>query len=266
MIPKVIHYCWFGTDELSDLAKKCINSWKKKCPDYTIRLWNEKDFDMNLYPYMKEAYEEKAWGFVPDVARLIIIYNEGGIYLDTDVEIIKSLDPLLDNKAFFGFESSSFVNLGEGFGAESHSEVILEMLKEYEHHHYRNERGEIDRTPSPYIQTETLKRLGLNVGNYYQTVCGASVYPTDYFCPISFDTGECIITENTYSIHHFDGSWLDDYQKEMLKVKREIFAKHRGSYGKLLWQFKRVSSRIRKDGVVGSIRLVKRKLEKLYEK
>lgn len=261
MIPRVIHYCWFGDGELSEMAIRCINSWKEKCPDYTIKKWTEKDFDMKQYPYMREAYEEKAWGFVPDIARLIIILNEGGVYFDTDVELLKPIDELLDNKAFFGFENITKVNLGQGFGAEPHNKVIYEMLNAYKDRHFRHANGEIDKTPSPYIQTETLKKLGMKLNGGMQKVEGAMIYPSDFFCPLDFDTGECVISSNTVSIHHFDGSWLDDYQRTMIELKRQTLIANRGIKGKLVWQYIRIKERIKKDGLIGSLRLLLRKIK-----
>ena len=118
-IPKIIHYCWFGGKPLPNTAIKCIRSWKKHCPDYEIHCWNEKNFDINVCPYVKEAYEEKAWAFVSDYARLWIIYNYGGIYLDTDVELLKNIDNLLKYDVFMGFENKQYVNTGVGFWAHA---------------------------------------------------------------------------------------------------------------------------------------------------
>ena len=128
MIPKIIHYCWFGGNEIPENDKKCIESWKKYCPDYKIIRWDESNYDYKKNSYMREAYEAKKWGFVPDYARLDIIYNYGGIYLDTDVELLKSLDEILDCEGFFGFESENLVNLGLGFGAVKGNEIIRDMM------------------------------------------------------------------------------------------------------------------------------------------
>ena len=124
MIPKVIHYCWFGGNELPELAMKCIDSWKKFCPDYEIKQWNEKNYDLDSSRYIKEAYKNKKWAFVSDYARLDIIYNNGGIYLDTDVELIGKLDEFLDEKCFLAAEREEYVNTGLGFGAEKGNVVI----------------------------------------------------------------------------------------------------------------------------------------------
>ena len=132
MIPKIIHYCWFGGKPLPKSAQKCIASWKKYCPDYEIKQWNEDNFDINMNGYTKMCYREKKFAFLSDYARLVIICNEGGIYFDTDVEVIKNIDFLLDKKAFFGFENDEFFNTGQGFGAEKNSDVMLLLLREYD--------------------------------------------------------------------------------------------------------------------------------------
>ena len=117
MIPKIIHYCWFGSNPLSETAQECIASWRKYCPDYEIKEWNENNFDLNCCNFVKEAYEAKKWAFVRDVARLKIIYEEGEIYLDTDVQVVKSFDDLLNNQCFLGEETSGCIKTGLGFGA-----------------------------------------------------------------------------------------------------------------------------------------------------
>lgn len=261
MIPKVIHYCWFGDGELSDLAKKCIESWKKYCPEYEIKRWGENEINIDSVDYMREAYKNKAWGFVPDVARLQIILKEGGIYLDTDVEIKKSFNPLLDNHAFMGFEDNNCVNLGQGFGAEANNPVIQRMLADYSNRHFMSADGIIDKTPSPYIQTETLTKLGMHPGNKLQKLDCVTIYPSDYFCPISFETGKCKITDNTYSIHHFDGSWMDDYQVKMMNLRREVLTKYHQPWGTIVWEYLRLYNRLKKDGIKGSLRILKNKIK-----
>ncbi len=216
MIPKIIHYCWIGGDPLPKSAKKCIASWKKYCPDYEIIEWNENNYDFTKNQYMKEALEAKKWGFVPDYARLDIIYQHGGIYLDTDVEIIKSFDPLLSNKGFAGFESEENVNFGQGFGAEPGNEVIKELMDSYENLRFKNDDGSLNMIASPKLNTDALVELGLKQDNSKQELLDCfSIYPIEYFCPKSINDGIIRKTKNTYSIHHFDASWFDeDKQKE----------------------------------------------------
>ena len=219
MIPKKIHYCWIGGKPLPESAKKCIKSWKKFCPDYEIVEWNEKNYDFTKNQYMKDALEAKKWGFVPDYARLDIIYQHGGIYLDTDVEIIKSFDDLLSNKGFAGFESRDHVALGLGFGAEAGNPVIKKLMGSYEELSFRNADGTLNLIASPALNTETLKRLGLTQPAQYQVLCDSfNIYPIEYFCPKSYDDGIIRKTKNTYSIHHFDSSW---FTPEMQKEKQE---------------------------------------------
>ena len=214
MIPKIIHYCWVGGNPLPKSAQKCIKSWKKYCPDYEIIEWNESNYDFRQNQYMKEAYEAKKWGFVPDYARLDIVYRYGGIYLDTDVELVKPLDDLLQYKGFAGFESPRFVALGLGFGAEAGNRTIKKLMDSYEDLHFIKEDGTLKLTPSPELNTNVLTAEGLLLNNTAQTVGELSVFPTEYFCPKSFETGYITLTENTYSVHHYDSLWYNDAQQE----------------------------------------------------
>ena len=187
MIPKVIHYCWFGGAPKSKSVLRCIDSWKKYCPDYEIIEWNESNIDIEMNLYTKQAYEEKAWGFVPDYLRLWIVYTHGGIYLDTDVQVIRSFDGLLDNKAFGGFEAGSlktglFVALGLGFGAEAGNEVIKEHMEQYDELLFLNPDGSKNKKPSPIYTTMLLSNYGLNRHSDVIQSCGEfTVYPTYYF-------------------------------------------------------------------------------------
>lgn len=221
MIPKIIHYCWFGGNPLPESAKKCIESWKKCCPDYEIKEWNESNYDIQKNPYMKEAYEMEKWGFVPDYARLDIIYQYGGIYLDTDVELLKNMDPLLSEKAFMGCEGRTSASPGLGFGAEKGNPIIKEILENvYKNRHFLQADGSIDTTPSPRLNTEFLKTKGLKLSGEIEHLGDEiTIYPAEYFAPKNFATGEIVLTDHTYSIHHYDASWYEPEDKVIMKVR-----------------------------------------------
>lgn len=219
MIPKKIHYCWLGGNPLPESAKKCIKSWKKYCPDYEIIEWNELNYDFTKNPYMKEAFEAKKWGFVPDYARLDIIYQYGGIYLDVDVELVRSYDDLLSNKGFAGFEDKQFVNLGQGFGAEAGNFTIKKLMDSYETLSFLNPDGSLNMTASPELNTEVFVLEGLKLDGSMQEIDGFRFLPQDYLCPKSFNDGIVRKTKNTYSIHHYDASWFDK-EKQVEKTER----------------------------------------------
>lgn len=221
MIPKVIHYCWFGRGKMPELALKCIASWKKYLPDYEIKEWNEDNFNLDLYPYVREAYNARKFAFVTDVVRLYALYTEGGIYMDTDVEVIKSLNSLLQYKAVSGFESETQIPTGlmacrEGFP------LFKELLNEYEGIHFVKQDGNFDMTTNVIRITNTLKKYGIVLNNTFQTVQGFTLLPNDYLCPMNYSTRELKITRNTLCIHHFSSSWISPYTKFKLKVARMI--------------------------------------------
>ncbi len=228
-IPKIIHYCWLGGAPKPQSVLKCIESWRKACPDYEIREWNENNLNINDNIYTQQAYSAKAWGFVPDYLRLWIVYTYGGIYLDTDVEVLRSFDELLDNHAFAGFErgtgddDGALVNFGQGFGAVAGNEVIYKHMEMYKDLSFILPDGQQNRVPSPCYTTQILAQLGLNRKNASVQDLGLIVvYSEDYFCPKNFVDGAIQITENTYSIHHFDGSWWTDREREMFSLARKF--------------------------------------------
>ncbi len=232
MIPKKIHYCWFGGNPLPKLAKKCLKSWKKYCPDYEIVLWDEKSFDIESCPlYVRQAYERKRWAFVSDYARLKIIYDEGGVYLDTDVEIVKSIDFLLENSAFFAVESDGIaVATGLGFGAEQGNQAVKAMMDDYGDAPFIKEDGTPDLTPCPVRNTRTLYRFGFVKENKEQLLDGGiRVLPSEYMCPMFFSTGILTLTDNTVSIHHYSSSWikgLTRYRAKLTRFLRRTFGEH----------------------------------------
>ena len=226
MIPKKIHYCWFGGNPIPEKDKKCIESWKKYCPDYEIIEWNESNYDLNKNQYMAEAYKERKWGFVPDYARFDIIYNHGGFYLDTDVELIASLDILRDNKGYMGFEGGTWINGGIGFGGEAGNETIKGLIDMYDHLSFYQEDGNLNLKPSPYYITEYLVKKGLSRDNREQDVGDLHIYPTDYFAAKDYDTGKVHKTMNTISIHQYNASWKTPKQKLVYKIKRVIGEKN----------------------------------------
>ena len=212
MIPKIIHYCWFGGKPLPRSAEKCIASWKKYLPGYEVKRWDESNFDVNAIPYTREAYAACKYAFVSDYARFWILYHYGGVYFDTDVEVIRPIDDIINRGGFLGVESNRngiyTVNPGLGFAATQGTAVIGEMVNLYSTFHFINTDGASDLKNIVEITTDYLSSKGLQNTDEIQDCCGFTIYPKDYFCPIDYDTRELKITENTRTIHHYAESWV----------------------------------------------------------
>lgn len=211
MIPKIIHYCWFGGNPLPKSAEKCINSWKKFFPDYEIKEWNENNFDVKMNGYVKFCYEHKLWAYLSDYVRLFVVEHEGGLYFDTDVEVVRYPEELIENSsAWFGFENSELINTGLGFAAEAHHPAVKAMLEEYVGRCDENmlmielEKGKIAGCPG--LNTKALLKHGLKLGGELQCVCKAEILPMEWLCPFNDVTGEIKKTLNTVSIHWFSKS------------------------------------------------------------
>lgn len=212
MIPRVIHYCWFGGRPLPKDTEKCIASWKKYLPEYEIKRWDETNFDVNIIPYTREAYSVGKYAFVSDYARFWIIYNFGGIYFDTDVEVIAKMEDIIGMGPFLGVEcqnaSQITVNPGLGFGAIAKMSAIKDIMATYECSHFINTDGSLSYKNIVEITSEYLVASGMNNTNAVQKCVGFTIYPVDYFCPIEFETRKMVLTENTRTIHHFAESWV----------------------------------------------------------
>ena len=221
MIPKIIHYCWFGRKPLPVFAKKCISSWEKYLPDYEIKEWNEDNFDVNIISYTKEAYIARKYAFVSDYARLWILYNYGGIYFDTDVEVIRSMDDIILKGSFMGFEYNRdyLVNPGLGISAIPKLSLYKELLDIYDNLHF----NQLNPVTIVTITTRTFEKYGLSKINRTQKIADIIIYPTDYFAPKDLKTKLLKITSNTYSIHHYDASWITPSIKT--KFVRLIFGR-----------------------------------------
>lgn len=215
IIPKKIHYCWFGGKQIPDKYKRYMESWNKFCPDYEIVEWNESNYDVSKCKYMQQAYEKKIWGFVPDYARIDIVYNHGGIYLDTDVELVKNIDDLLYQKAFAGFEDERNVNLGSGFGSIKGLPVLKAMLDHYSSLNFIEENGELNLTASPILNTAVLSQFGLKENGNYQKIADMTVYPAKVLVGKCMYTMRTIIKPWTYAVHHYDGSWATEKARRM---------------------------------------------------
>lgn len=218
MIPKTIHYCWFGRGEKTKLAEKCIASWKKYCPDYEIIEWNEDNFDINMNGYTKMCYEQKKYAFLSDYARLVTVAEHGGIYFDLDVELLKSPDQLLKHEAFFGFETDEYVASGLGFGSVAHGEAIEAMLAEY----IPLLDGNKGTRGCPILNTEALLKKGLMQNGEMQIVAGAVIYPADVFNPYESATGILNKTSNTISVHWYAGTWLSKGKRIRCAIMKPI--------------------------------------------
>ncbi len=225
-IPKIIHYCWVGGNPKPQAVLYCIESWRRCCPDYEIREWNEENYDFFKNEYMRQAYEAEKWGFVPDYARLDIVYQHGGIYLDTDVELLRPLDELLENSCFFGFEDTGdgewFVNCGHGFGAEPGHEAVRAARDLYDRLSFRKEDGSLNLVASPRYTTQALRQLGLVRENRDQRLGDVQIYACDVLCPKCFRTGKVRKTCRTVSVHHFSAAWVDEAIRQELAHQQKI--------------------------------------------
>jgi hypothetical protein len=217
MIPKIIHYAWFGHNTLPPIAVNCIQSWEKYCPDYEIRRWDESNYNYRVHPYTREAYANRKYAFVTDYLRLDVLYQFGGIFFDTDVEVVKNFDPLLSLIGFTGFEHGENkeppVNVGIGIGAGAGNPIIKAMLDDYLGRKFVLDNGELNMTPCPFYQTQILKKYGLVLENRRQDLGDMVIFPIDYFCPMDYYTSKVTITPNTYSIHHYSASWMPIHRR-----------------------------------------------------
>lgn len=227
MIPKIIHYCWLSDETFPDLIQKCVDSWKEKLPDYEIKCWNTQNFDINMCQYTKEAFQEKKYAFVSDYVRLYALYHEGGIYLDSDIEVIKKFDDLLNNAAFTCFENNHSVAAWI-FGSEKGNPLFKEFLDYYKDRKFILETGEYDLTPNPVPITNMCVQKGMLLNGEQQMLSNITVYPQEYFCPYNRATEELKITNNTYAIHYFNGDWISDSKKKIIENRKKIIR----TYGK----------------------------------
>lgn len=223
LIPKKIHYCWFGDKQIPDEHKRYIDGWHRLCPDYEIIQWNESNYDVSKNRYMLQAYENKKWGFVPDYARLDIIYQHGGIYLDTDVELLKNLDSLLYQEAFAGIHIRRYISLGLAFGAKREHNFIKELRDYYDEIDFVDEKGQINMTACDLHQYNVLKKYKFRLDNSFQQIKGLSIYPTDYFDGMDSYTKQLHINENTFSVHHNSVSWFTAQMRTEMNNRLQFF-------------------------------------------
>ena len=207
-IAKIIHYCWFGDKQKSEFINKCISSWNNILEDYEIIEWNESNFNININNYVREAYEQKKYAFVSDYVRVYALYNYGGIYLDTDVEVFKKFDDLLENDSFWGFEEKDYIATST-IGAKKGNKLIKEFLDSYENRSFLNKDGSIDTLTNVAIVSKIISNLGIKLDGTFQKIDNlAVIYPQEYFSPYDYINCYSKKTNNTYTMHHFYKSWV----------------------------------------------------------
>ena len=238
MIPKIIHYIWLGGKPLPELVNKCIESWKKYCPDYEIKRWDESNLDLNKYQFAKSAYEQKKYAFASDVFRFDILKQCGGVYLDVDVELVSNIDALLKDEFFVGFEGGNIINPGLIMGANKDCEILQDMIEIY-----KNATFDVNNTPKLTICVFTTnylqKKYALKLDNSCQELSkGIKVYSSDYFCPYNNVTNKFKKTKNTLSIHWYNASWFTPKQKLKMKFKKFLNVISFGGFGKLAHKIK----------------------------
>ena len=237
MIPKIIHYCWFGRGPLPEDAQKCIASWKKYLPDYEIKEWNEDNFDINSLSYTREAYDAKKYAFVSDYVRFWVLYKYGGVYFDTDVEVIAPMDDIIGEGTYMGKEIDGIgkqkqaINPGLGFAAEPGMELYKRFLEEYDELHFILSDGSHNPYSMIRIITNMLEEEGLRPGTEIQRVAGVNIYPSEYFNPWDDTLGILRKTKNTRTVHWYSKSWMKQDALWVVWIKRimrRIFGKSIG--------------------------------------
>lgn len=216
-IPKIIHYCWFGGNQLPPSARRCIDSWRRYMPDYEIKRWDESNFDVEETEFTADAYRLRKFAFVSDYARLKILNEQGGLYFDTDVQLLKPIDDIVEKGPFMGIEAPEtvkterflhYVNVGLGFGSAPGSEVLGRLLELYRSARFVNPDGRLNTIPIGVYTTSLLEEYGYRDADELQQVGGFTVYPSEVFCPMNFHTGKTVLTDHTRSIHLYDATWL----------------------------------------------------------
>lgn len=227
MIPKIIHYCWFGRNKKSALIKKCIKSWKKYCPEFEIIEWNEDNFDIHCNTFCSKAYEAKKWAFVSDYARLKILYDCGGIYMDTDVEVLASISQFLELNCFLGFQHENYVSNGLMTGSIPENWFIKENMSVYETIDFQDNSNSKEFKVCQEYTTEILSLYGLRIPcDEIQVIKDVYVYPREYFCPYDHRTRIMRKTEKTVAIHHYASSWWDENRKHEYKKSKRMHFMH----------------------------------------
>ncbi|MCR5546819.1 MAG: hypothetical protein K6F30_10140 [Lachnospiraceae bacterium] len=235
LIPKKIHYIWFGNNRKPDLVNKCIASWKKNCPDYEIIEWNEQNYDVEKNCFMKEAYEAEKWGFVSDYARLDIVSSQGGIYFDTDVELIKGIDELLCNGAFFGFGNYGRIATGLGFGAIKGHYLIERLKKAYKDVHFYDLKDSKNVITNTMREEPVFSSFGVEPDDSFQVIKDVAFFPADVFSPLVPGFPEPMITKNTLAIHYGTYTWESEA--------------NRAEIGRIALEHKKMRERFKKDVV-----------------
>ena len=231
-IPKVIHYCWFGDKSIPKKHSEYISGWKNICPDYEIQKWDLSNYDYTKSEYTKRAFANKKWAFLSDYARIDIINQYGGIYLDVDVELIRSYDDLLNNTSFFGieknFDKQLYINTGLGFGSQKNNPVLRDIIDLYDN--LDVDKDEVF-VPCPILQRPVYEKYGFSQKNRIQKLNNMTIYPTEYFAPKD-SFGKITISKKTVSIHHYAALWQDEKGGNTLLFRRcvNLFGRKNGEY------------------------------------
>ena len=222
LIPKYIHYCWFGETSIPEEQQRFIRGWQEQCPDFEIIKWDESNYDVKKNKYMKKAYEEGRWGFVPDYARKDIIYSYGGIYLDTDVEIVRNMEELLYQDGFAGVQFDNRVNFGLGFGGKPGLDIMAEMCELYNTINFEFSEG-MRMKVGPDYETKIMKSHGYEDEKGIQTVAGLTIYPPEVLSGTLPYNNISFITENTFTVHHYVGSWVIGERKKRNQESSDFY-------------------------------------------
>lgn len=291
-IPKIIHYCWFGNNELSELNKKCIDSWKKFLPDYEIKEWNEKNYDFNSCVYAKEAYKCKKWAFVSDYARFDILNKFGGLYFDVDVELIKNIDDIISKGPFLGIESGALtneiydksvlrlkkyddinrvtielgfsVNPGLGMCTYANNDIYEQVIYKYKNRQFIDRNGKMDTLTICDFVTEILVRNGIIVKDGIGLSGDISIYPGEYFNPKDYDSEKLNVTNNTRSIHHYVATWHTPIEEKIHDILAKCIQKYGDKKGRKIAIIKAlpysIINKIQQKGIFWTIGFVFKKI------
>lgn len=255
-IPKIIHYCWLSGEPYPELVRRCMQSWKEKLPDYEFVLWDMNRFDIHSVPWVEQACETKKWAPASDYIRLYALYSYGGVYLDSDVEIVRSFDDLLNRSYFFGREHTPDKTENRDsieaavFGCEKGNQIIKEALDYFATHDYLDKNGVLDPMTLPTLLSLVIKGRS-----------DIEVFPMDYFSPKNTRTLELQITKNTYGIHHFNGSWHSLAQQKYVQLRTKLCQRFGEKIGETISLFAIIPINLRYEGFIKTFRKISKKLK-----